>query len=52
VSTEDTDTALPHAVQAVATEAHGKIIMVRFNHHAWIDVTGFLVQAERTGVQA
>jgi len=52
VSTEDTDAALPHAVQAVAAEAHGKIIVVRFNHNAWIDVTGFLVQAERTGVRA
>ena len=52
VSTEDTDAALPHAVQAVAAEAHGKIIVVRFDHNAWIDVTGFLVQAERTGVRA
>ena len=52
VSTEDTDAALPHAVQAVAAEAPGKIIVVRFDHNAWIDVTGFLVQAERTGVRA
>jgi len=52
VSTEDTDAALPHAVQAVAAQAHGKAIVIRFNHNAWIDVTGFLVQAERTGVRA
>jgi len=52
VSTEDTDAALPHAVQAVAAQAHGKTIVIRFNHDAWIDVTGFLVQAERTGVRA
>ena len=52
VSTEDTDAALPHAVQAVAAQAHGKIIVIRSNHNAWIDVTGFLVQAERTGVRA
>jgi hypothetical protein len=52
VSTEDTDAALPHAVQAVAAQAHGKTIVIRFNHNAWIDVTGFLVQAERTGVRA
>jgi hypothetical protein len=52
VSTEDTDAALPHAVQAVAAQAHGRTIVIRFNHNAWIDVTGFLVQAERTGVRA
>jgi hypothetical protein len=52
VSTEDTDAALPHAVQAVAAQAHGKTIVIGFNHNAWIDVTGFLVQAERTGVRA
>ena len=52
VSTEDTDAALPHAVQTVAAQAHGKTIVIRFNHNAWIDVTGFLVQAERTGVRA
>jgi len=52
VSTEDTDAALPHAVQAVAAQAGGKTIVIRFNHNAWIDITGFLVQAERTGVRA
>jgi len=52
VSTEDTDAALPHAVQVVAAQAHGKTIVIRFNHNAWIDITGFLVQAERTGVRA
>jgi hypothetical protein len=52
VSTEDTDAALPHAVQAVAAQANGKTIVIRFNHDAWLDVTGFLVQAERTGVRA
>jgi len=52
VSTEDTDAAVPHAVQVVAAQVHGKVIVIRFNHNAWIDVTGFLVQAERTGVRA
>ncbi len=52
VSTADTDAALPHAVQAVAAQAGGRTIVIRFNHDAWIDVTGFLVQAERTGVRA
>jgi len=52
VSTQDTDAALPAAVRAVAAQADGKTIIIRFNHNAWIDVTGFLVQAERTGVRA
>jgi hypothetical protein len=52
VSTADTDAALPRAVQAVAAQAHGKTIVIRFYHGAWLDVTGFLVQAERTGVRA
>jgi hypothetical protein len=52
VSTQDTDAALPHAVQAVAAQAGGRTIVIRFNHNAWVDVTGFLVQAERTGVRA
>ena len=52
VSTQDTDAALPRAVQAVAAQAGGRTIVIRFNHNAWVDVTGFLVQAERTGVRA
>jgi hypothetical protein len=52
VSTQDTDAALPHAVQAVAARAHGRTVVIRFNHNSWVDVTGFLVQAERTGVRA
>jgi hypothetical protein len=52
VSTQDTDGALPHAVQAVAASAGVRTIVIRFNHNAWVDVTGFLVQAERTGVRA
>jgi hypothetical protein len=52
VSTEDTDAALPHAVQVIAAQAHKKTIVIRFNHNSWVDITGFLVQAERTGVRA
>jgi hypothetical protein len=52
VSTQDTDAALPHAVRAVAAQAAGRTVVIRFNHNAWVDVTGFLVQAERTGVRA
>ena len=39
------------AVRAVAAQADGKTVVIRFNHDAWADVTGFLVQAERTGVR-
>jgi hypothetical protein len=52
VNTSETDPALPGAVRAVAAQAGGKTVVIRFNHDAWADVTGFLVQAERTGVRA
>src|SRR4029077_2051890 len=52
VNTSETDPALPGAVRAVAAQADGKTVVIRFNHNAWADVTGFLVQAERTGVRA
>jgi hypothetical protein len=48
----DTDPALPAAVAAVAARAGGRMIVLRFDQKAWPDVTGFLVQAERTGVRA
>jgi hypothetical protein len=32
--------------------AGGRPIVLRFEHNAWPAVTGFLVQAERTGVRA
>jgi hypothetical protein len=51
-NTGDTDPALPNAVSAVAAGAHGKTIVIYLDHRAWPDVTGFLVQAERTGVRA
>jgi hypothetical protein len=47
----DTDPALPGAVAAVARSA-GRMIVLRFDQPSWPDVTGFLVQAERTGVRA
>jgi hypothetical protein len=52
VNTSQTEAALPHAVSVVAGRAHGRMIVVHFDHNAWQDVTGFLVQAERTGVRA
>jgi hypothetical protein len=52
VNTSETDPALPGAVRSVAAQADGKTVVIRFRHDAWADVTGFLVQAERTGVRA
>jgi hypothetical protein len=51
-SGQDTDPALPGAVAAVAARAAGRMIVLRFDQPSWPDVTGFLVQAERTGVRA
>ena len=48
----DTDPALPGAVAALAARAGGRTIVLRFDFPSWPDVTGFLVQAERTGVPA
>lgn len=50
--TVNTEAALPAAVQAVAASAHGKTVVIYLDHNAWPDLTGFLVQAERTGVRA
>jgi len=51
-SGEDTDAALPGAVSALAVRSGGRMIVLRFDHDSWGEVTGFLVQAERTGVRA
>jgi len=48
----DTDPALPGVVSALAARSGGRMIVLRFAHDSWPDVTGFLVQAERTGVRA
>jgi hypothetical protein len=48
----NTDPALPGAVATLAARAEGRMIVLRFDHQDWPDVTGFLVQAERTGVRA
>jgi hypothetical protein len=52
VGTLATDPGIPVAVTAVARQAHGKMIVIYLDHNAWPSVTGFLVQAERTGVRA
>ena len=51
-SGQDTDAALPGAVSALAARSGGRMIVLRFNPQFWGDVTGILVQAERTGVRA
>jgi hypothetical protein len=51
-SGQDTDSALPGAVSLLAARSGGHVIVLRFDHQFWGDVTGFLVQAERTGVRA
>ncbi len=48
----DTDPALAGAVATLAARAGGRAIVLRFDFDSWPDVTGFLVQAERTGVRA
>jgi hypothetical protein len=48
----DTDPALPGMVSALAARSGGRVIVLRLGHGSWPDVTGFLVQAERTGVRA
>jgi hypothetical protein len=49
-NTNDIDEALPGAVAALAARAHGATIVLTIDHPAWVQTTGFLVQAERTGV--
>ena len=51
-STNDIDEALPQVVATLAARAHGTTIVLHIDHSAWVETTGFLVQAERTGVRA
>jgi hypothetical protein len=51
-SGQDTDAALPGAVSTLAARAGGRMIVLRLDPQFWGDVTGLLVQAERTGVRA
>lgn len=46
----DTDPELPALVRQLA--AARKPVVLRFSHDSWREVTGLLVQAERTGVRA
>jgi hypothetical protein len=51
-STNDIDESLPQVVAALAARAQGKTIVLHIDGPAWVETTGFLVQAERTGVKA
>ena len=51
-STHDIDQALPGAVATLAARAPGKTIVLNLQQGAWVQLTGFLDQAERTGVPA
>ena len=51
-STNDIDESLPRVVATLAARAPGQVIVLHIDHPAWVETTGFLVQAERTGVRA
>jgi hypothetical protein len=51
-STNDIDQALPRVVATLAARAPGQMIVLHIDHPAWVETTGFLVQAERSGVRA
>jgi len=51
-STNDIDQALPRVVATLAARAPGQVIVLHIDRPAWVETTGFLVQAERSGVRA
>ena len=46
----DSDPGLPAAVARLAAASGGRPIALRVGNGAWLDMTGLLVQARRTGV--
>ena len=52
MSPPDTDQAIPGAVVALSDDSPGQTLVINLDHDTWEDLTGFLVQAERTGVRA
>jgi hypothetical protein len=52
MSPPDTDALIPGAVATMAARSPGKTLVLKLDHGAWEVLTGFLVQAERTGVRA
>ncbi len=51
-STNDIDESLPQVVATLAARAPDQTIVLHIDGPAWVETTGFLVQAERTGVKA
>jgi hypothetical protein len=51
-STNDIDESLPGVVATLAARAPGQMVVLHIDHPAWVETTGFLVQAERSGVKA
>jgi hypothetical protein len=51
-STNDIDESLPGVVATLAARAPGQTVVLHIDHSAWVETTGFLVQAERSGVKA
>jgi hypothetical protein len=51
-STNDIDESLPQVVATLAARAPGQTIVLHIDGPAWVQTTGFLVQAERSGVKA
>jgi hypothetical protein len=51
-NTKDIDESLPRVVATLAARAPGQTIVLHIDHSAWVETTGFLVQAERSGVKA
>jgi hypothetical protein len=47
-----TDASIPAAVATLAARSPGQTLVIGLDHDTWEDLTGFLVQAERTGVRA
>jgi hypothetical protein len=48
----NTDPSLPAAVTRLASVAGGRPVVLKIQQPAWVEMTGVLVQAERTGVTA
>ncbi len=51
-NTHDIDEAMPRVVATLAARAPGKTIVLHIDNPAWVETTGFLVQAERSGIKA
>lgn len=50
--THDNDPGIPGAVSALAAFSHGEPVVITGHADAWVEIPGFLVEAERAGVRA